>query len=443
MNIAYRKLISIIFTCACAGGLLFQLATLNQQYFKYKTFTRLSMEIVTLSQSPDLHICPATNQVFNRTAYNSKASKKLGKLVGASAVLSFQSTMTVGQLLEYSPSGDDLIHECLVRRPGGLEFRYLEKQECNKAFNVTKYYTLEYICYHVALVPLDGEPLYNNDRLNLAINYPGVYFELTLEDRWQQSIESFRILSVQREYGGESLTLSPIVSRGLENGAALYSFFLLSNYKIHYDRLPPPYDTKCRRYRDEGYHSSTDCENKCKNKRSLSEVNRFWYGSRGYYPTEQRPLSTYDMRNATLARIMGRINGQCERACAQLDCHVTWVITTVITQRQPSGISFSAVAAKQPSFFISHEAQQTFESYVIFAMSCIGSWLGLSVLSFNPVAFMAKAPWRATGTEQNGGSELSIDVKKGVRYLLSLVQNGDRVLLIPKRRDVPQPRYLS
>ncbi|KAI1304142.1 hypothetical protein HDE_01916 [Halotydeus destructor] len=408
------------------------------------------MHISRESHSPDLHICPATSQVFNRTAYNQVAEKQLGKLEAASEVLRFQSMMTVGQLLEYSPSADDVINKCFVRRPEKLAFFYLEREECRKAFQVKKYYTLEYICYNIALVPLDGEPLYNNYRLNLAINYPGVYYELTLDDRWQQSLNNFRVLSIQRQHGDESLSVAPILSRGLGNGSALYDFFRVSNYKIHYHRLPPPYDTKCHNYTAEGVHSATDCENRCMNKRSLSQVNLFWYGSRAYYPLDQRPLSSKDFLNETLAKIVNDISSHCQRACSQAECHVTWAITRVRNERQQIGITFSAVAPKRPSFYIFHEAQQTFESYVIFAMSCIGSWFGLSALSFNPVAFMAGAPWRARGDrKQNGYVELGADAKKVLRYLMSLMKDMNHMKCFVKshlpaerkRRNMSHQRY--
>ncbi|KAI1304143.1 hypothetical protein HDE_01917 [Halotydeus destructor] len=391
------------------------------------------MLITKFTPAPDLHICPATSQVFNRTAYNKTGKEKIGKLVGASEVLKFQSMMTVGQLLEYSPSADDLISECIVRRPLNLEFFYLRRKECYKAFNVTKYYTLEYICYTVNLVPLDGDNLYHSHHLNLAINYPGVYYEVTLDSIWLQVMNNFRILAVQRGDGDDSLALAPVISRGLENGVALYDFFRVSNYKIHYHRLPPPYDTKCRRYEDEGHRSATDCENKCINQRSQNLINRFWYGSRAYKSLNQRPLSSNDMHNKTLAAIVGHIGSHCQHACAQAECDTTWAITRVTVERQNIGITFSVVAPKRPSFYIYHDAQLTIESYLIYAMSCVGSWFGLSVLSFNPVTVKERSKRRPKVVSlQDGATKLGVDAKKGMAYLVKLIKDMNHMKSLVK-----------
>ncbi|KAI1304134.1 hypothetical protein HDE_01918 [Halotydeus destructor] len=406
MRSPFLKPISAVFLCACAAGFSYQLACLNAQYFKYVTFTRIRIQAAKKSYAPDLHICPATSQVFNTTAYNAKAKVKVGNITGWREVLRFQNTMTVAQLLEYSPSANDVIRKCTVRRPEDMGFSYLDRDECHVVFNVTKYYTLEYICYTVILKPLKDDKKYDTFRLNLAVNYPGVYYEFTLNDIWMKLLNNFRTLSMERHYGDKSLSLAPVISRGLERNTALYNLFRVSKYEIEYHRLLPPYDTRCRDYLSEG----------------LPQWHRL-REPRAYSPVDKRPLSSHDMRNKTLALIFAAIGNSCTRACAQVECDQTWAITTVDMEYQLDGILFSVVAPKEPSFLISHEAQLTIESYLIFAMSCIGSWFGLSVLSFNPITIMDRAQGPARSIDQNGSSDFGTDVKKGMTYLVKLIKD--------------------
>ncbi|KAI1286505.1 hypothetical protein HDE_10863 [Halotydeus destructor] len=418
MTELFRRLSGSIYLCICILCFTYQVAKLNSQYFRYETFTRTLMDITRYTYAPDLHVCPATDQVFNFTAYNAKFNTSLGTFKTDDDVFKFQNTMTVAQLLEYSPLPADFVDKCIVRRPHSNAFSYLNSSECRDAFNMTKYYTLEYICYVVNLIPFQGDLKYDANRISYALNFPGLYYQLTLNEEWLKFMNYFKVLATQRTNGDRSVSGAVVVSRGLYKNTALYSLFYVSYYKIRYHRLAPPYDTKCRDYIAEGLKTASGCSHKCINKRSLRDLDRYWYASHAHIPIDKLPLSTYDFKNKTFGKVFEDIYLECQAACAQPECNRLWTLTLTRNERLEGGIKFNIVKSKEPSFFVQYDALLTLESYLIFFMSCIGSWFGLSVLSFSPARL---ADMKRKQEDRKHGGRLSyrtaIDARKDIKKL--------------------------
>ncbi|KAI1289692.1 hypothetical protein HDE_08303 [Halotydeus destructor] len=358
---------------------------------KNKTFERVFERIYVECQAlcaQNLHICPSTNQVFNFEAYNAKYNTSLGNLTYHD-VLTFQGMMTVAQLLEFSPSSDDLLEKCYLRRPQRNHVKEMNRLECNNVFSVKKYFVFEYMCYVVSLKPGNWGLLYDTNRISYALNHPALFYELVLSSEWHKYLNEFKVLAAPRSILGQSIAGAHVVSRGLSHGSALFNRFVVKHYKISHERLPPPYDSMCRDYFAQGFKSSRDCAGTCMGKRILEQLDRHWYGVHSYYPIDKLPVSTVDAKNKTFASLFERIYADCQAMCAQRECKQTFTITMVSDRRRDNvHIMLAVETTNQPSFYLMNEAELTVEPYLIFVMSCIGSWFGLSVLSFNPVRWL-------------------------------------------------------
>ncbi|KAI1305838.1 hypothetical protein HDE_01058 [Halotydeus destructor] len=382
------------------------------------------MDITRFTFAPEIHVCPATDQVFNFTTYNAKFNTTLGNLTTDEDVFAFQSMMTIAQLLEYTPKANEFVGKCIIRRPHSNGFTYLNRTACNRVLNVTKYYTLEYICYVVNLIPYKDDIPYDANRIRYALNYPGMYYQVTLGDMWLKFMNYFKLLSTLRKNGDRSISGANVISRGFYNNTSLYDMFYVSFHKIRYQRLPPPFDTQCRDYFADGLKSSSDCAHKCINTRCMREMDRYWYASHARIPLEKYPLSSNDFKNKTYGKIFEDIFVACQRACAQPECTRTRTMTLVRSERYDDGITIKVVKTKEPSFFIKFDAFHTLESYLIFGMSCIGFWFGLSVLSFNPARFMKADKPCGFKSRKDGGFRSRVEdleIRKDMKMLHRLM----------------------
>lgn len=74
----------------------------------------------------------------------------------------------------------------------------------------------------------------------------------------------------------------------------------------------------------------------------------------------------------------------CSNQCNQDDCQITYTITSVTESRgEKDDFRFSIFVPKEPSVVIYYIAKITLSEILIFCFSCIGTWLGLSVLTLS------------------------------------------------------------
>ncbi|KAI1289695.1 hypothetical protein HDE_08301 [Halotydeus destructor] len=177
------------------------------------------MEIARYIQAPQLHLCPATYQVFDFELYNAKFNTTLGNIAGSEDIYAFQTMITVSQLLEYSYPAQDLVVFCAIRRPHSNAVKYLGREECTDIFSLTKYFIYEYICYKVDLKPGKGGVLYDTHRLGCAVNHPGLFFELRINPKWLTSMRTFKILSAQKKEGEKRIGGAQMIEIGWLNGS--------------------------------------------------------------------------------------------------------------------------------------------------------------------------------------------------------------------------------
>ncbi|KAI1304223.1 hypothetical protein HDE_01923 [Halotydeus destructor] len=381
------RLVTVLCIGACAVGFSVQVAKLSELFFRYETMTHIVTDILRHSYAPAIHICPMTIQVVNVTAYNeAHSSSPVKSITNVNDILAFQSKLTVEDLFKYSPSAMDMIEECMIRRPFMGGFQSYDRTFCNNLFDVTKYFTMENMCYMIRLLPLQHDIQYDTNHLGVALNFQGAYYSFVLTKKWDMLLNDFKILSLGRDGDlDKSLPVALLVSRGLYQGNSMYNRFSTRNMRVRYVRLPPPYQSWCRHYLRDGFKSNIGCANSCVQKRSLETFGKFWYGSQAYFPVPEIPISTNDFKNKTFGKQFEKIYTECHAACSQQECRITWSLTSVNQRKSGNSLQFTAVMSSQPSLTIEHESKLTLESYLIFIMSCVGSWFGLSVLSFDPL----------------------------------------------------------
>ncbi|KAI1304137.1 hypothetical protein HDE_01911 [Halotydeus destructor] len=374
---------------AASKGLRFtyQVANLTHLYFKYETMTMVTGQIIKHARAPNIHLCPYAFDVFDLEAYNRDNNSSTPVKFSSTSQLSlFHSMFTIRNLFQYSPALDDVIQDCIIRKPGSNRYSRFNRSECQGRFKIAKYVVNNHICYNIRLTEFENGSRYSYSRMATALTFPGMYYAFKLTDRWSGKLSLFKIVSVEGRQGEDkALTTAPLVNRGVKDHEMLYNVFSIQHSKLLNFLLLPPYDSMCRDYVAQGLRSSAGCYNKCLYERCLKEFDRLWYATNIYEPVDKRPLSFLEMQ-AEPEKIerFEEIFQNCHRACSQRSCTSAWSLTTADLASHGNATMFTVMLPNKPSFVMMYEPKLTIESYLIFFMSCIGSWFGLSVLSFNP-----------------------------------------------------------
>lgn len=104
-----------------------------------------------------------------------------------------------------------------------------------------------------------------------------------------------------------------------------------------------------------------------------------------------RHINQADMNNATMERqINNYITNVCDVRCSKLDCRKSEHLTQYHAYPTKTSTTFVIKIPDMPFQLITFKpAMQTIE-LVVYVMSCVGAWFGISVLSLNPISFITK-----------------------------------------------------
>ena len=148
-----------------------------------------------------------------------------------------QHKLTIHQIFEYTPTTEDAIQFCSTRHPQSFKFDELNRHECSKIFNVSKYVAIEFICYKYEFIP--------NETLNLlelayAIHAPGLMYVIRPRSNLGKFVNSKFMVTTGSKYPHQGIGITP--SNDMSQGKR---FFEITHSSLVKNHLPPPYITNC------------------------------------------------------------------------------------------------------------------------------------------------------------------------------------------------------
>ena len=138
-----------LITVASLIGFLCQVIQVSIQYFAYKTTTQVKIKSPELITAHSVAICIRYGDILNKTRLKKDAGITFKPLRELSDGIRQENLLTVDQIFEYTPNEFDLIIACFSRPDNWRYTINNNGTECYKWFNVTRFFTLEFMCYNI------------------------------------------------------------------------------------------------------------------------------------------------------------------------------------------------------------------------------------------------------------------------------------------------------
>ena len=150
------RLIVVLFTAIGCG---IQLHSTLFTYFRFQTVTRTVYISPQVLEVMPMSFCNSYSDIFDYKLY--KKNKVLKNKIDFSAMdreerhYAIQEHVTIRDIFEYTPKTSDMIAACSIRLNSTRIKSKARKESCLEMFNVTKYYTQEYVCYLIDPIQID------------------------------------------------------------------------------------------------------------------------------------------------------------------------------------------------------------------------------------------------------------------------------------------------
>lgn len=389
-----QQILSSIFTFLAVCGFLFQILQITNLFLSHNMNTEVVIEMPEEIHPPAVSICVRyadildIKQIFKDTNFRIPNFKKFPPDF---ASLQARMNLTVAQIFNYTPAVEHFFQYCSVREKHGYNLVQLNGSNCLSLFNTKKFYVQEFVCYM-----LDPSPLYYKNHKYLykmsaySINLPNAIYQITPNTTaFTESYVVQTCIHLRNYYPGNSY---PHSARYIFHSRARLEY---TYSKVTIERLPYPFATDCRRYRfpDQTLFTSNrlGCHNICVYNYTVHTLRKVPFSSIIPQPLDMRHVNQLEMTNVTLEQNINQyITSVCDVRCAKLDCKKSEHLTQYHAFKTVSSTTFVIKIPDMPFQNIKFKpAMQTIE-LVVYIMSCVGAWFGISVLSLNPVSFVTK-----------------------------------------------------
>lgn len=290
--------------------------------------------------------------------------------------------LTLGDIFNKTPPSQDLISSCVNRIPRSYEIMKGDEAKCKQIFSIVKFYTLEFICYRF-------DYLYSNEsfdygRLSNSVAWSKTIYQLGLSKVLNSYLKILWAAHIDTDLPLYSLQYAPNYDR--ESKEILYRY-TLNFVNLITIRLPAPYAGRCLDYKTNpvnGKKSQNECYNDCVTQSVVEKFKMIPFSSLYTEKSEYinlRPLTYSDAVNVTMNASLHDIENSCHKECSHEDCQELVTFTRVAAEPNHDGrIEFALNGPIEPSFTVENKPQLTIIEYVVYILSSVGTWFGVSVI---------------------------------------------------------------
>lgn len=425
-NKVFSKFSNGVFLLGCVIGFLVQAFEISRLYFDRNMDTTVYVEIPSIFKLPAIVLCFRYMDLLNYDDIRrfENITIPLNNLTGFPfdfAVV--MDALTISNIFKYSPKVSEVFDNCQIRDHDSYNFKSYKTRECLKAFDVTKFYSKEYLCYKIS-------PITN-------LTFSTYYFTTSLE--FQNQIYGIALNKTAFKRFGTILPVMnnkdklPLNSMGyaeiqrLKWNPTLKSHenytFNLHYYSVTILRLPPPFPTSCLDY--EIFHNNQYwCRDVCIKNLTVTAFNKLPFSGliTNGDSVNLKHISKHDLLNTTITNSFYYIVKNCMKKCKQLACHESYILTKHQASFYENSQRFKINQPREPFFTITFKPSIEALQFIIFVFSCFGTWFGISALSLNPAhilqLFMKKNKVRDIHTKS-----ISEGTARQIRYEIACMIN--------------------
>lgn len=360
-------------------GCTVQVIDISQRYFRYSTKTNVEIQIVTKLEPQAVSICWVITEILQPdmilsrfgidiTSYGKIDKKKMYQLL---------ENMTISDIHDMTPPNISLLAEkpsCAFKYPNKLIWKYPwnQKKECHKLITISKFLHRFLMCYKIA--PKDDREKLDYEDVSFTPSYPGLMRIYFLN---ASLVQNYTLYSVYVHSHDSSDLYDSVFS--MENAIDFNSTPIINvvSTPISQIRLPPPYDTMCRNI--EGFHSVGEYLFDQLNQISMKEM-KYVHTMEHVYERYQYPII-----NPKTIRIQS-FHDQFMRFKIKifsqkfLDCHLKYNVPQTMRE-EGDRISIMLNWPQDAGTAVSVVPYQESIDFLVYILSSVGIWLGLSIFS--------------------------------------------------------------
>lgn len=386
-----KLIVRCAITCLASIGFVTQVLQISLIYFSFRTTTKTTVVIPDELAKHRVAFCVRYRDVLDYKRLEAETNIRITDIAGNSSLTAKQilevsmedeSKLTLKQIFDYTPKGDEIIDSCMFR-PDASDIRIEEGKQCREEFTVTRFTTRELICYNISEV--SGSTRENRIVIRRSVTQSTFFGHKVYEIVFSEALNNasnIQIISFHGENPVNSREFAAINNELFYDGEKRNNFFLFSPSDFYVTTLKPPFDTKCI---DKAPKFQLYCYHHC-------ITNAFWKHSRApmwdIFREEERqyhnlsPLSILDLRDPKMKYVMKRDGVFCKKKCYFTSCQYDFTKTsTLLGIRSNIALGIAYVTPNDPDTHISAEPRMIFIDFFTYVCSCFGTWFGLSFLS--------------------------------------------------------------
>ena len=390
--------ISFIWFCSCIIGLIHQVITISDGYFRYSVTTETAIQVATKVRPPALSICfivvdvriwsefPEDSPCYKRTLVGQGLDKDHGSCLNDFLNLSMRSVKK--RTFEF----DDLIEQIWYREPSTYEEVFLNKSSDDGGFDsyVDKHVSTvikgDMLCYRIRPLVNFSSDEYNSFVINDNKHQGAImslYFNLTA----MRDAELARIYMHLPSTYPRGYLIPPLIYNVTETER-----FVASYSKIVNNFLPPPFASRCHDYAlssgGKKFKNQKECVELCLDN-STSDPGNF------VYPTTVKCDFGHKKLDLEMRDVLVRVScfQHCPINCRDVSFYprkMTRVTRptsnplpaqSVMVSTSPAMDSVLSLASSEPEITVTFNARTELFEYVIYIASCFSLWFGGAVYS--------------------------------------------------------------
>ena len=360
-----------IFRMSLLPVLSWQLFNVIGHYFLFQTTTKFAYDLNPPLDIPTFgfcfdykillkdHLAEATEENYDR-------------------IFSTYHSITLKQMLDISPSTDELMEGCYIRdwKSRFKWFHYKNGSQCLEHFSVRKFYSNKKLCYQVLPRESFSNSTHQSD-IKLLLTNPAIAYSIMLASNFRLSEKLYMFTS----FNSEHIPRTPIQLHALVyKSDTRKKIISLSNRSYKFQMLPAPYDTSC-----DQTLSKQACLDACTSK-LLSRYNRLPYGVTENRRLDMQFLSYSDLLNDSISKTWRQTELFCDQKCQRNFCRFSLTMTFVESRFPEESLQsiFAVDLPSHPTVEMETVPVMTMKKFVYEILCCLSFWLGVSLIDLKP-----------------------------------------------------------
>lgn len=166
----------------CIIGFCIQASQVSIQYFGFTTTTKARLDVKNRITKTQTELCFIVSDILDLVKLREETGVDLAIHSTSGKSRKILEHLNVQQMLDYTPGVNRTIERCHVRDKAGFSVR---PQNCYDYFEVSKYFTQEYICYNFD--PRNNNE-YDHEQLATSTHYNYLIHDLMMDKPFSASL---------------------------------------------------------------------------------------------------------------------------------------------------------------------------------------------------------------------------------------------------------------